>query len=52
VEARQIGFGPDLVDEDETRRIDALLMASPARAVALYVGAVLLAGDERLFFCA
>src|SRR5271156_7129438 len=41
--------GPGLVDEHEPRRIDALLMASPAPAMALYVGAILLARDERLF---
>jgi hypothetical protein len=30
VEAGHVGLGPGLVDKDETRRIDALLMASPA----------------------
>jgi hypothetical protein len=49
VKARHVGLGPGLVDEDETRRIDALLMASPAPAMALYVGTILLACDERLF---
>ena len=41
--------GPGLVDDHQSRRIDALLMASPAPAMALYVGAILLACDERLF---
>ncbi len=45
-----VGLGPGLVDEHQSRRIDALLMASPAPAMALYVGAILLACDERLFF--
>src|SRR5271165_5807923 len=42
-------LGPGLVDEDETRRIDALLMSPPAPAVALDVRAILLARDQRLF---
>ena len=44
-----VGLGPGLVDEDETRRIGALLMASPAPAVALDVRTILLARDQRLF---
>ena len=50
VEPGHVGLGPGLVDEDQSRRIDALLMASPAPAMALYVRAILLARDERLFF--
>src|SRR5271165_735625 len=42
-------LGPGLVDEDETRRIDALLIGSPSFAVAAYVRAILLARDEGLF---
>ena len=49
VEPGHVGLGPGLVDEDQPRRIDALLMASPAPAVALYVRTILLARDERLF---
>ena len=49
VEAGHVGLGPGLVDEDEPRRIDAPLMASPAQSMALHVRAVLLARDERLF---
>jgi hypothetical protein len=41
--------GPGLVDEHQSRRIDALLMASPAPAMALYVRTILLARDKRLF---
>jgi hypothetical protein len=49
VEARHVGLGPGLVDEDQARRLDALLTFAPARPVAAYVRAVLLARDERLF---
>ncbi len=49
VEAGHVGLGPGLVDEDEPRRIDAPLMASPAQSMALHVRAVLLARDEGLF---
>jgi hypothetical protein len=41
--------GPGLVDEDPTPGIDAALIGSPARAMAAYVRAVLLARDKRLF---
>ena len=41
--------GPGLVDEHPSRRIDALLMASPAPAMALYVRTILLARDKGLF---
>ena len=37
------------VDEHQTRRIDALLMASPAHAMAFDVRPILLARDQRLF---
>src|SRR6201996_9490438 len=50
VESGHVGLGPGLVDEHQTRRIDALLMASPAPAMALYVCAILLTRDQRLFF--
>ena len=43
------GFGPGLVDKHQTRRINALLMASPAQAVAFDVRPILLARDQRLF---
>jgi hypothetical protein len=49
VEPGHVGLGSGFVDEDETRRIDALLMASPARTVALDVRQILLAGNQRLF---
>ena len=49
VQARHVGLGPGLVDEDQARRIDAALIFAPARPVAAYVRAILLARDERLF---
>src|ERR1700733_15164109 len=49
VEPGHVGLGPGLVDEHQSRRIDALLMASPAPAMALYVRTILLARDKRLF---
>ena len=49
LEPGHVGLGPGLVDERQSRRIDALLMASPAPAMALYVRTILLARDKRLF---
>ena len=49
VKAGHVRLGPGLVDEDEPRRIDELLILAPPDPVALYVRTVLLAGDERLF---
>ncbi len=44
-----VGLGPGLVDEHQSPGIDAALIGSPARAMAAYVRAVLLARDEGLF---
>ena len=44
-----VGFGPRLVDEDQARRIDALLTASPLDPPARYVRTIPLLGDQRLF---
>jgi hypothetical protein len=52
VAARHVGLGPGLVDEDQARRIDAALTGAPARAMAAYVRARLLAGDEGLLWMA
>jgi hypothetical protein len=49
VKAGHIRLGPGLVDEDEPRRINVLLILAPSVPVALHVGTVLFAGDERLF---
>ena len=49
VKAGHVGFGPGLVDEDQSRRIDLLLTPLPADAMALYVRTILLLRDERLF---
>ena len=49
VEAGHVGFGPSLVDEDETGGIDAALIGSPARPMPADVRPVLFARDERLF---
>jgi hypothetical protein len=49
MEARHVGFGPGLIDEDQARGIDAALIGSPARAMPADVRAIPLAGDERLF---
>jgi hypothetical protein len=44
-----VGFRPGLVDEHQSPGIDAALIGSPARAMAAYVRAVLLARVKRLF---
>src|ERR1700683_2497153 len=49
LEPGTVGLGSALFDEHQSRRIDALLMASPAPAMALYVRTILLARDKRLF---
>jgi hypothetical protein len=46
---RQVGFRPGLVEEDETPGVDEPLIGPPARAMATYVPAILLARDEGLF---
>jgi hypothetical protein len=47
---RQVGFRPGLVEEDETPGVDEPLIGPPARAMAAYVPAILLARDERLLW--
>ena len=44
-----VGLGPGLIDEDQTPGINAPLVGAPARAMAAYVRAILLARDEGLF---
>lgn len=46
---RHIGLGPGLVDEDEAGGIDAILVGLPLLASPRHVGAIALAGDQRLF---
>jgi hypothetical protein len=50
-ERRHIGLGPGFVDEDEAARIDPALIGGPLRAPSRHVGAIPLAGDQRLFLC-
>ena len=47
--AGHVGLRPGLVDEDQAPGIDEPLIGSPARAMAAYVRAILLARDEGLF---
>ena len=44
-----VGLGPAFVDEDETRRVQSSLEPAPLPAGLQDIGAVLLAGAERLF---
>jgi len=46
---RHVGLGPGFVDEDQARRVDAVLIGHPLQAAARYIGPVALAGDQRLF---
>ena len=48
-QGRHVGLGPGLVDEDQARRVDTRLKFQPLRPTPGDVGAVLLAGDQRLF---
>lgn len=45
----RVGLGPGFVDEDQTGRIDAILIGHPLSAATRYVRALPLAGDQRLF---
>jgi len=44
-----VGLGPGLVDEDESGRINAMLIARPSGAHSSYVGTILLFGQQRFF---
>ena len=44
-----VGFGPGLVDEDETGRVDLGAIFEPLRTPARHIGTFLLGGDQRLF---
>ena len=46
---RHIGLGPGLVDEHQVLRIDAMAIAQPLRTATRDIGAILFAGDQRLF---
>lgn len=48
--ARHVGFSPGFVDENGFGRIDQLLRRTPRRALLDHIGAILLAGNQRLFF--
>ena len=48
-QAGHVGLGTAFVDEDETRRIQSALEPAPLLAGLQDIGAVLLAGAERLF---
>src|SRR6185369_7020939 len=47
--ARHVGFGPSLVDEDQTPRINPTLILLPLRATPRHVGAILLGGVQAFF---
>jgi len=43
------GLGPGFIDEDQTARVDTVLIGHPLQGPARYVRPVALAGDQRLF---
>jgi hypothetical protein len=45
-----VGLGPGLVDKDQTGRVNAGLIATPLRAAASDVGAILFAGEKGFFY--
>jgi hypothetical protein len=49
VGAGHVGLCPGLIDEDQARRINAVLVALPPLALAGYVGTVLLGGAQAFF---
>jgi hypothetical protein len=48
-QAGHVGLGPAFVDEDQPRRVEPALKPPPLLACLQDIGAVLLAGTERLF---
>jgi len=48
-QARHVGFGPGLVDEDQPRRIKPTLIGLPACAPSGDVGTILFGGEQRFF---
>jgi hypothetical protein len=46
---RHVGLGPGFVDEDQTGRIDAILIGHPLLTSPRHVGTISLAGNQRLF---
>ena len=46
---RHVGLGPGLVDEDQARRIDPILILYPLRPPARDVGTVALASHHAFF---
>lgn len=48
-ERRHVGLGPSLIDEDHAGGVDPVLIRRPLGSPARHVGAILLAGDQRLF---
>lgn len=50
VQPGHIGLGSAFVEEDQTMRIHAVEAFPPRLALGLYIGALLFAGVQRLFF--
>ena len=48
-QARHVGLGPGLVDEDQPRRIKLALVGLPASALVRDVWTILLGGEQRFF---
>jgi hypothetical protein len=48
-QGRHVGLGPGFVDEDETRRINSILIFLPLRPSSRDVGTILLAGQNGFF---
>lgn len=48
-QAGHVGLGPAFIDEDKSRRVEPALEPPPLLAGLQDIGAVLLAGAERLF---
>lgn len=50
VAPRHVGFGPRFINENDFVGIDLLLRSSPLGTLLDDIGAILLAGNQRLFF--
>jgi hypothetical protein len=46
---RHVGPGPGLVDEDQTLRLDAVLIFAPLRSPVCHVGSIAFAGHHGFF---
>jgi hypothetical protein len=48
-QARHVGLGPGLIDEDQARRVKPVLIRLPPSTPSRHVGTILLGGEQSFF---